>query len=578
MPTNPFVYDQAHIIPDPLVADYYVDDHNHGRLLRSPRNVFLVGERGSGKTMALLYNSLPIQRLVAEKSNVSFDLDFIGVLIPANTPLTHRREYKLLKSFHASVVSEHFLSLAIAFHISDALRPLVAMVTGEEQEALRSELEFYFGFTIPKQIGVFDAICQVVQRESVEAQKTLNRVMSDEIYPQSLSFASLVVPLMRAIKKVEVFRDSHFMLMVDDAHNLNEFQLRALNSWIAYRDRKLFSFKVATARVAQLSRTTASGGDILEGHDFLTIDMERPIHNEASDYGRFAEKVVSRRLERVGISATPTEFFPVHPKLAKDVEEAASRVRARVVEATPDRTSKQIVDYVYKQKWAEYFRSRHPKANRPQYSGFTTLMFLSTGVIRNLLEPCWWMWDAAISELPEDARPGSVVNEVSPRIQAAKILDRSDAAWERMKFLDVAIDGCSHADGEKIRRLFEELAAFFFKRLMSHTSEPSATSFSLSAKDDAVMAKLQPLLDIAQRAQLLYVRSGPAKTRGRREEYYVPNRVLWPSRGLDPHGQHARASIRAVDLLNAANGKAIPVRREREGDQENLFSEGDSDE
>ena len=558
MPKNPFVYDQAHVIPGPLIADYYVDDHNHGRLLRSRRNIFLVGERGSGKTMALLYNSLPIQRLVAAKNNVSFDPELIGVLIPANTPLTHRREYKLLDSFHASVVSEHFLSLAIAFHLSDVLRSIVTMVTDVEQAALRSELEFYFGFELPSQTDVFDAICQVVQRESVEAQKTLNRAMSDEIYPRSLSFASLVIPLMRAIKKAAAFRDSHFMLMVDDAHNLNEFQVRALNSWIAYRDRKLFSFKVATARMPRPTRTTGSGGDILEGHDFLTIDMERPIHNEMSDYGRFAEKVVARRLERVGISVTPAEFFPAHPSLTAGVEEAGRIVRARAVESMPDGTAKQIADYVYKQKWAEYFRRLDPKANRPPYSGFATLVFLSTGVIRNLLEPCWWMWDAAMSELPEDARGARVVDGVSPGIQATKILERSDAAWERLKSLDVTIDGCSHEDAEKIRCLLEQLAVFFFKRLMGHASEPSATSFSLSARDHAVMTELQALLDIAQRAQLLYVRNGPAKVRGRREDYYVPNRVLWPSRGLDPHGQHARASIKAVDLLNAASGKPIP--------------------
>ena len=63
-------------------------------------------------------------------------------------------------------------------------------------------------------------------------------------------------------------------------------------------------------------------------------------------------------------------------------------------------------DYVYRQKWAEFIRSRSPRANRPLYSGFGTLMFLSTGVIRNLLEPCFWMWDAAISEMPDGERDG----------------------------------------------------------------------------------------------------------------------------------------------------------------------------
>ena len=49
---NPFEYEQAHLIPEEMVARYYIDDHRHSRLLRSPRNIFLIGERGSGKTMA----------------------------------------------------------------------------------------------------------------------------------------------------------------------------------------------------------------------------------------------------------------------------------------------------------------------------------------------------------------------------------------------------------------------------------------------------------------------------------------------------------------------------------------------
>jgi hypothetical protein len=52
---------------------------------------------------------------------------------------------------------------------------------------------------------------------------------------------------------------------------------------------------------------------------------------------------------------------------------------------------------------------------------------------------------------------------------------------------------------------------------------------------------------------------GTAKDSGRQERYYVPNRLLWPARGLDPHGQHARVSLMAHDLWIAADqGKALP--------------------
>ncbi|MDE0105243.1 MAG: hypothetical protein OXN89_22940 [Bryobacterales bacterium] len=566
---NPFVYEQARLMSDEVVAQYYIDDHSHGRLLRSRRNIFLIGERGSGKTMELLYNTLPIQKLVMEGDNSNLDLGYIGALVPANTPLIHRQEHDLLDRFRASVVSEHFFALAIVFHLSEALGFVADSLTVEEEAALRTELAFYFDSPLPHQTDIFDAVCQMAQHESIEAQKALNVPAVEGMYTHALSFSSLAVPFMRAVKKAAAFRESHFMLMIDDAHMLNPYQVRSLNSWIAYRDRSLFSLKVATAKVGLPARKTGTGGDILEGHDFLTIDMERPFHNEGSDFGKFAARVVRRRLESVGVSKSPEEFFSVHPRLASGLRAAAESIRSRAMKEMPNAGNKRIGDYVYRQTWAEFIRKRSPQANRPLYSGFSTLTFISTGVIRNLLEPCFWMWEAIM----KDASVGDGrIKGIPPSIQAKVILDRSEVAWARLRTLDMTIDGCSHRDAKRVRRLFEELSVYFQRRLFHHRSEPSATSFSLSGRDSGVMNQLSPLLSIAQRAQLLYIREGPAKTMGRRELYYVPNRILWPSRGMDPHGQHARASIMAKDVLAASEGRAIPFHVQTSSHQHNLFS------
>ena len=572
MPENPFVYEQAHLIPTELIAQYYIDDYNHSRLICSRRNIFLVGERGCGKTMALLYNALPVQLLIANDENEPVDTTHVGVLVPANTPLTHRREYKLVDDFQASIASEHFLALSIAFHLADTLRTLGDFMSEEEGDALRAEMELYFDFRLPETSDVLDAICQAAQRESIAAQKVLNRAKSDEIYDKSLAFSSFVIPFMRALKKIAALRNSHFMVMVDDAHNLNEFQVKALNSWIAYRDRSLFSFKVATASVGRPARTTRTGGAILEGHDYLTIDMEHPFHSQTAEFGKFANKVVARRLERVGVTKTPDEFFPIHPRLSEELAVAEEAAREEALKRFPSGSNKQIADFVYKHKWAEFARHRNPKANRPLYSGFATMVFLSTGVIRNLLEPCWWMWDAALSEQREGKRGMAAVEVISGAIQARKIMERSEVAWTRLKALAVTIDGCSYEDGEKVRKLFEGITAHFQRRLREHRSEPGGTSFSISARDATVMEELDALLEIARKAQLLYARTGSGKLRGERQEYYVPNRMLWPSRGLNPHGQHAIVHVKAGDLLGAAYGTAIPWRAVDDA-QHGLFME-----
>ena len=56
--TNPFEYEAANNLPPQKIASYFIDDYNYSRFINSTRNVVLVGDRGCGKTMALMFNSL----------------------------------------------------------------------------------------------------------------------------------------------------------------------------------------------------------------------------------------------------------------------------------------------------------------------------------------------------------------------------------------------------------------------------------------------------------------------------------------------------------------------------------------
>ena len=85
---NPFEYEAANNLTDEMIVDYYIDDFNNSRFIQSKRNIFLVGERGSGKTMALLFNRWRTRKLLADKKGEKPSLSTIGVYIPCNTPLT----------------------------------------------------------------------------------------------------------------------------------------------------------------------------------------------------------------------------------------------------------------------------------------------------------------------------------------------------------------------------------------------------------------------------------------------------------------------------------------------------------
>ena len=134
------------------------------------------------------------------------------------------------------------------------------------------------------------------------------------------------------------------------------------------------------------------------------------------------------------------------------------------------------------------------------------------------------------------------------------------------------IEGCSVKQSTEIYHLFDNLMILFEKRLLNHKSEPRAITFTISQKDTADYNHIQELLIIAQKAQILYTRLSNAKDDGKQENYYVINKILFPSRGLDPHGQYARVSLKSKDLyLAAVRNQNIPFL---DDDTEPILSNG----
>ena len=574
---NPFEYVGANDLEPSMILDYYIEDFNYSRFIQSMRNVVLVGERGSGKSMTLLYNSLSQQLLKSSRAGTAIDLQRIGVYVPCNTPLTHKKECQLLNPAQGSALSEHYLVLSIAYQIAETLGVLSDILDGETLIRVRERLEFTWDAQLPQRDSLFTAIKDYIQKEILSTQRQANDDNElDAVYQHTFSFSSMIVPLLGIlVKEIPKLRKSHFMLMIDDAHDLNPEQLAAVASWIAYRDHSLFSFKVAIANLTKTSLKTSSGGSILEGHDYIRLDLVQPFQNENSDFGRLAVRLIERRLRSFNITRTPDQFFPMGTQLASDLEEAERIVREEVSRKYPE-DGKKISDFVHKYKRAYYFRSRPAHANRPEYSGFNTLVFLSTGVIRNLLQPCYWMYDKVLSIA--SGEQDVPIDRIPPSIQSEIILARSRALWDWLRDgLEKDIDGCSKDDARRAQQLLENLAQHFRERLFKHRSEPRANSFTVSGHNEELLQKLKEIFEILRKAQLLYVRSGSAKDAGKREWYYVPNRMLWPDKGLDPHGQHARVSLSITALwASAEENVPIPFRfDDKEGPdpavQEELF-------
>jgi hypothetical protein len=554
---NPFEYDAAPNLDPKLLIEWFIEDYNHSRFLQSTRNVLINGQRGSGKSMALIFNSVHYQNIRAQKSGENFPGIGIGIYVPCNTPLTHKQEYKLLPEVEQAILSEHFFVYGIGVAIAKGLAAIEHKFASEDINILREEFSYILSRPITPNQSPFLFLRNTFRELLMKDQQILGVGSTVNLSFETTTFYTLILPILAALKETALLRSVHISLLIDDAHDLNSHQRAVLNSWLGYRDHSVFSFKVAIAGIRHYDFKTAFGGSILEGHDYVSVDLDQPFQNDESDFGKFAREVVEKRLKEVGIEKTADDFFPEGDDFASQIEKYTLIAEQEAIHKGLTE-QKAITDYKFKYGRALYFRSRDAKANRPQYAGFSTLAHLSTGVIRNLLEPCYWMYEKLLSSSGTHSAPPQ---SVPAHIQSSTILDRSDEYWGFIRTsLSHKITGCSETDAGKIANLFTALCAHFAERLKKHESEPRVISFSISAYGDELRRELEPLLHLAEKAQLIFVRSGPKKKGGGREDFYILNRMLLPAYGLDAHGQHGRASIQAKYLLAATMGKAIPLK------------------
>lgn len=553
MNKNPFDFDGAKNLPPNLLLKWFIDDFNYARFLKSTRNVLLKGHRGCGKSMTLLYYSLPLEIKKSETSDDKDFIDNIGIYISCSTPLSRRVDHDYFENNKFSqAISEHYLVLAIAVAIAEHCESLVPLLKTQDFETLSSELYFVFDDEIPQDNLIFKTLKKILNKELRNTQEKFFLFEEKSEFSFARTFYTLILPILSALRAIPLLESTHFSLMIDDAQDLNEDQRLLLNSWLSYRDHSIFSFKVALATLEDFDRRTATGGSIIEGHDFIAVDLEQPFQNENSKFGQLARHIIERRLLNVGISASPDTFFKESPEFRRGLDDCESKTKEDYLKQNPDATPKQVADHVYKQARALYFRSRSPKANRPVYSGLDTLIHLSSGVIRNLLLPCYWMYDDVLSSQGQ-----GVVNEIPPSVQSDVIVRESEKLWIRIRDgLDKEMDDCSREQAVQIANLIEALGDYFRDRLLNHASEPRIVTFTISQVKSYPDQKLVTILAIMRKSQILYRRLGSAKDEGRQEYYYTLNRLFWPARGLDPHGQHGRASIKESDLCFALeNGK-----------------------
>ena len=587
MSKNPFVVETPEKLTPGQIVALFVEKFTRLETIKQRKHTFIWGSRGSGKSMMARYLEPRCQQLHKNVEEQTQQGDqFLAIYCPCKEGHLNRSEFKLLERSSSLILGEHSLNLLIAdrtVHCFIEQFPEShfdhnALVSFSQQVA-----RLFDRASIATSIAAADSeidsqkkplkwLSTLVDSELRNVAQFLraSALRSDANYDGATSgYHDFLLPFFRLVKSLPVFSRSTAYIMLDDADRLTKDQQSIVNEWIANRDHSYLCFKVSARRDHYRTMQTRSGSLLEQPHDFSEIDVDELYTRSKSDFWKKVRLIADRRLSLAKMNpADIVEFLPSDRR----EEELLEKIRAETAEewkrvGEPGRKD----DYVHRYAVPRLFQFLRRTRKRKSYAGFDNLVDLSSGVVREFLEPCYLMFDRVVSAGNRSEKvnsiPTSIQNDVIYRYSEEFLLNKFEGLrqelppeeWGRL---------------DKLRCLIESLGRLFYDRLHDATAR-EARVFSFTVRG-SVSQEVSEVLRLGVRYRYLQQRTYSSKEGGGRENWYILNRRLCPMFKLDPSGFEGRISLTAdmVELACEDSDKFVRLRlrQDRSNVDEPLFA------
>jgi hypothetical protein len=581
-------------------ADLFVDLFSQMETVKQAGHAMLNGPRGCGKSMMFRFLLSDCQA-IATDSKVH-ELPFFAILVSLkNKGLNIPELERLADRPYTSILNEHYLSMFVASRAMSALRSLPI---DQNEGALVASTHFVkrtldrlrtSGWAGPEPLfealsikELFSSLHDVFDELYRQMTTLLRRLAFDPELATSYSgpicgFTDLLVPLFSEIRALPFTPRGPVFVLMDDADYLTHTQTKVLNSWLASRSIGDVSIKVST-QFKYKTYVATDGMSIESPHDFTEIDVSDLYTASASEYRRRVEEIVKKRLNRVGIDATPEEFFPPDPRQAKAISEIADRLRSEWTEkrGKGSKASDDVLRYsrpIYIRSLGGAKKSTH----QYNYAGWEQLVHISSGVVRYFLDTAAQMYSLEKS-LPK--KRGSV-NSIRPSIQNQVVREASDRImFEEFERLVEEESKQLHGEAKKallgdtkvqLYNLIRVLGNVFFRKLVSDDSERRVFSVAFSDKPDP---RLIEVFQLGVKLGYFHKSAIGNKEGTGRTPLYVLTRRLAPHFRLDPTGFAGYLFVtkeKLWDAIRDPDGFLLKVKNEGvekhfQGGQFDLFT------
>lgn len=584
---NPFVVESPEKLSPEQIIELFVQEFTQIETIKQRKHTFVWGTRGSGKSMMLRYMEPQCQTAIhgGAEGFLKQPGSFLGVYCPCKEGQLNKTELSLLDPFSLRIIGEHMLNLTIADRLLSCLRgqfPSELFKKAELGSLARKIIRLFDRASAASSIEEADGVTSLQDEPLNWLQALLdaeNRKIATFLKKNALlggganyegttsGYHDFLLPFIRAVGELPILSGIPIYLLLDDADKLTKDQQAIVNTWIANRDQSVFCLKISTQREEYKTFFTRDGGLIEQPHDYSEVDVDELYTRSQSDYAEKVRLISKKRLkisERGHVSIE--EFLPYDPTeeaLLKNIKDETAAEWERV--GKPGRQS----DYVYRYATARLFQHLAATKQRKSYAGFQNIVHLSSGVIRDFLEPCYLMFDACVRKR-EDPR---LINSIAPSIQN-DIMRRysEDFFLPRIENIRKDLPPEQWQQLEELKTLIDSLGRLFYQRLHDPESREERL-FSITVRG-AVPKEIDDVLRMGVRYRYFQLKTYSTKEGGGREKWYILNRRLCPALKLDPTGFEGRISIvpdhLALALKDPAKFVNLRLRRPDQG-QPTLF-------
>jgi len=589
---NPFtVYSPEQLTPKAF-REIFVKEHTWINALETPKDFFVEGSRGSGKSMLLNYLEFSHQLCYFMNNLDSFfeqkDRKYFGIMVHVTQEELNTSTYELLirnnlakRNFIESVCM-HDLTMAILYrllktftddkimrgYINNLDKTKTVAFCDQQLKSLDKRRKHSFDFSkkctnsnlLTKLAEIF-----LKERKSIKYYAYDTFQVREAIYDGNYSNFTFMNSFINNFKILIGREDFSFYILMDNGDDAKITMQKCINKYISQRKHDNYCIKIA------IKKGTIWNKDKIQWlHDYSRIDIDEMYSAARDVYNKRIKQIANIRLKIVDITADIEDFLIESPTERELFEKIKSELTERYEKEYYSKYNKKLDDEeqisksdyvnnrVNKYTQAELFRrlKKTPKS----YAGFQNIVHLSSGIIRQFLDICSNMF--TVEEMKQ--KKNEIV-KIGLKTQNDVIKKYADDFMDELeeKYKSLEKQEFTHEEAKRYKDLYvliESLGCYYKELLMDKTlKEPRVFTFTL--RDPGTNPHVDQIVELGVNENYFQFywyssKSGVGKYRG-----YAFNRRLCPRYGIDHTSFRGRRELTTADLVATIKTGKIPKSR-----------------